>query len=80
MIAFEQSEYYRMYPQFVCSVNKNNTNYGVLLSLSGCLENNFIFSTVTNINGKLTYYSLNINNPKDTSTWKYEETEIQCNF
>lgn len=68
--------YYGICSQFVCSVNKNNTNYEVVLSLSGGLENNFIFSTVANINGKLTYYSLNINNPEDTSTWKYEETEI----
>ena len=48
----------------------------MVLSLSGSLEDNFIFSTVANINGKLTYYSLNINNLEDNSTWKYEETEI----
>lgn len=66
-------------PLIQCSVNKNNTTYNVVLSLSGGLENNFIFSTVANINGKLTYYSLNINNSEDTSTWEYQETEIQCN-
>lgn len=68
--------YYGIYPQFICSINKNNTNYNVVLSFSGALNNNLIFSTVANINGKLTYYYLNINHPKDTSIWKYEETEI----
>lgn len=68
---------YGTYPQILCSVNKNNTKYCVCLSFSGINNHkNLIFSTVANINGKLTYYYLNINHPKDTSIWKYEETEI----
>ena len=81
MMSMQVAEmYYGIYPQLVCSIHKNNTNYNVVLSLSGGLENSFIFSTVANINGKLTYYSLNVNDPEDTSIWDYTETEMPVNI